>query len=140
MAELGSQPARRQELSRLMLEKARQDLRAVVHLRTEASIADETVGFHVQQTIEKAIKAVLIRHGLEYDFTHDLAALFRQAEATGLSAPARVEDIAALTPFAVQFRYAILDDIDEFDREAGALLAETFLAWAHNIVEAPVNS
>ena len=87
----------------------------------------------------RTLKAVLIRQGLEYDFTHDLAVLLRQVEAAGLSVPARVEDIAALTPFAVQFRYTPLEDQDDFDRQAASQLAETLLTWAHQVVETPPN-
>ena len=132
--------ARQQELARLMLQKARQDLDAVVALRDNAEVADEIVGFHAQQTIEKALKAVLTRQGIEYDFTHDLSTLFEQVETAGVKPPVSLEDVEDLTAFAVQFRYSIYGEEGGLDRQAKAQLAEDFLEWARGIVEAPVQS
>ena len=58
--------SRQRELARILIQKARQDLAAVGELRDSAKVADEIVGFHAQQTIEKSLKAVLTRAGVEY--------------------------------------------------------------------------
>jgi len=131
---------RQQELARLMLQKAQQDLEAVKSLINASNVADEIVGFHVQQTIEKALKAVLTRRGVEYEFSHDLPVFFQQVEALGIAMPASLEAVEELTGFAVQFRYTLYEDEPGFDRQAGAKLAEDFVAWAHRLVEAPVES
>lgn len=131
---------RQQELARLMLQKARQDLEATRNLSRAANVADEIAGFHVQQTIEKALKAVLTRLGLEYEYTHDLSVLFQQVEAVGIDMPTGLPAVEELTAFAVQFRYALYEDDEGFDRQAGARLAENFVAWAERLVEAPVES
>jgi HEPN domain-containing protein len=131
---------RRQELARLMLQKARQDLEATRSLSRAANVADEIAGFHVQQAIEKALKAVLTRLGLEYEYTHDLSVLFQQVEAVGIDMPAGLPAVEELTAFAVQFRYALYEDDEGFDRLAGAGLAENFVAWAERLVETPVES
>ena len=132
--------ARQQELARLMLQKARQDLDAVKALRDNAEVADEIVGFHAQHTIEKALKAVLTRQGIEYDFTHDLSTLFEQVEAAGIQPPTSLEDVEELTAFAVQFRYSLYEDEEGLDRQAKAKLAEDFIEWAQGVVEASTNS
>ncbi len=132
--------ARQQELARLMLQKARQDLDAVKALRDNAEVADEIVGFHAQQTIEKALKAVLTRQGIEYDFTHDLSTLFEQVETAGVKPPVSLEDVEDLTAFAVQFRYSMYGDEGGLDRQAKARLAEDFVEWGRGIVEAPIKS
>jgi HEPN domain-containing protein len=140
MAESAHRAARQQELARLMLAKARQDLRAVARLASDATIADETIGFHLQQTVEESLKAVLIRLGLDYAFTHDLAILAGQVAEAGIEAPTEIDEIAPLTPFAVQFRYSLLEELDVLDRNAGALLAHSYLNWAHAFVEASDNA
>lgn len=33
---------------------------------------DDVVGFHAQQTVEKAVKAVLVLHGIAFPRSHDL--------------------------------------------------------------------
>lgn len=57
---------RQRELARIYLEKAHQDLVWVEPVGDSAKIADEIIGFHIQQTIEKALKAVLTSLGCEY--------------------------------------------------------------------------
>jgi hypothetical protein len=47
-----------------LLKAARADLRAANVLATDPEQADEVVGFHVQQAVEKAIKTVLVASGI----------------------------------------------------------------------------
>ena len=49
-----SRETRQQELARLLLQKARQDLDLVVSVADSEAVADEIIGFHIQQAIEKA--------------------------------------------------------------------------------------
>lgn len=49
-----SRETRQQELARLLLHKARQDLDLVVSVVDSEVVADEIVGFHIQQAIEPA--------------------------------------------------------------------------------------
>jgi len=134
-----SREIRQQELARLLLQKARQDLVLVEKVGDDESIADEILGFHVQQTIEKAIKAVLTRLGMQYEFTHDLSLLYQQAKDAGVKPPSTHDAVEALGPFAVQFRYALYTDLD-FDRKVGVALAKEFIEWAHTVIETPTRS
>ena len=129
---------RQQELARLLLQKARQDLDLVVSVVDSEAVADEIIGFHIQQAIEKAIKASLTRLGIQYEFTHDLSTLYRQVENSGLTLPAPIDAVEELTVFAVQFRYLLYQEEQGFDRNAGLALAETFIEWAGSIIELPV--
>lgn len=129
-----SRDIRQQELARLILQKARQDLVLVKNVSTSEEVADEIIGFHVQQAIEKALKAVLTRLGVQYEYTHDLSVLYQQVENVGLTLPNTIEDVEELTAFAVQFRYTLYQEQD-FDRPAGAKLAEAFIKWANIVVE-----
>lgn len=135
-----SREIRQQELARLLLQKARQDLDLVVSVAGSEAIADEIIGFHIQQAIEKAIKAALTRLGNQYEFTHDLSILYRQAENSGLTLPASIDVVEELTVFAVQFRYLLYQEEQGFDRHAGLTLAEKFVEWADSIIELPVQS
>ncbi len=133
-----SRETRQQELARLLLQKARQDLDLVVSVVDSEAIADEIIGFHIQQAIEKAIKASLTRLGIQYEFTHDLSILYRQAENSGLTLPASIDAVEELTVFAVQFRYLLYQEKQGFDRNAGLNLAEKFVDWAESIIESLV--
>lgn len=132
-----SRETRQQELARLLLQKARQDLDLVVSVVDSETVADEIVGFHIQQAIEKAIKAALTRLGSQYEFTHDLSILYRQAENNELWLPASIDAVEELTIFAVQFRYLLYQEEHGFDRNAGLKLAEEFVKWADSIIELP---
>lgn len=132
-----SREIRQQELARLILQKARQDLALVTTVGETETVADEIIGFHVHQTIEKAIKSVLTRFGIQYEYTHDLALLHRQAENAGAAPPATLDVVDELTPFAVEFRYTLYAERD-FDRGTGTKLAREFVEWAHALVEESV--
>jgi HEPN domain-containing protein len=65
----------------------------------------ETASFHAQQASEKALKALLIRHQIDFTKTHDVGALLLLAER---AAPGLRRTLAAaeeLTPHAVDSRY-----------------------------------
>lgn len=107
---------------------------ALTKLGDDPAVADETAGFHAQQAIEKALKAVLLSLDGRMRRTHDLARLCRAAEQFGGVLPGSVEDVANLTPFAVEYRYGDLtDDAEEpLDRRRIRRLVADFLAWAES--------
>lgn len=126
---------RQKELARLMIQKAQQDFEAAKNFSESKKIADEIIGFHAQQAIEKSLKAILTRAGVEFEYTHDLVSLFEEVEKLGHKPPAKSEDVEDLTPFAVQFRYTVFSDEEPLDRQAAIQLAEKFIGWAKDITE-----
>jgi HEPN domain-containing protein len=108
------------EHARSMLRMANKDFNALVGMRGNPLFADEIFGFHVQQAVEKALKAWLCVRDAIYPMTHDLAHLINLLESQG----AEVEKFWPLvqyTMFAVQARYeegaAELDEPIERDLE-----------------------
>ncbi len=103
-----------------LLRMAHKDFNALVGMQGNTLFADEIFGFHVQQTVEKALKAWLCTHGAgSYPLTHELARLFSLLENQG----ADVEvfwPLVQYTMFAVQARYEEgISDLDEpIDRAA----------------------
>ena len=63
------------ELAAQLLDRAADDVAAANALLDVAGVSDAIVGFHAQQAVEKAIKAVLTSSGIDYPFTHDLELL-----------------------------------------------------------------
>lgn len=135
-----SREVRQQELARLLLQKARQDLDLVVSVADSETVADEIIGFHIQQAIEKSIKSALTRLGVQYEFTHDLSILYRQVENNGLTPPSSIDAVEELTIFAVQFRYLLYEEEQGFNRNAALTLAEKYVEWANSIIELPAQS
>lgn len=107
-------------------------MRAVVALR-DAALDDELVGFHAQQAVEKAAKAVLVLAGVEIPRTHDLERVLALAEHAGHELPDEVRDAGWLTPWAVEFRYD--QATDPLDRDSAVRTADAVLAWASGLLD-----
>ena|SRR5258707_13178085 len=96
---------------------------------------ENLIVFHAQQAIEKALKAVLVEHAVEFPKTHDVEQLVEIIEEQGLVFPADLDKVLEFTPFATQGRYPGFDDaITEADVQEALGLAEKVLAWARQEV------
>jgi HEPN domain-containing protein len=115
--------------ARVLLEKAREDAVVVRKFADDRDIADAIVGFHAQQAVEKAMKAVLSAHARAYPWTHDLRHLIELLDEAGEPLPARLADARRLTPWAAELRYGDTID-DELDRSATVELVNAVIAWA----------
>jgi len=95
----------------------------------EGKLIHDAIGFHAQQAVEKALKAVCTQHGIEVRRTHDLAALAQALANHGVALPVSVDEVRALNPFAVEFRYD--DEISSAtNREELDAIVPTMLYWA----------
>ncbi|MCL6613559.1 MAG: HEPN domain-containing protein [Firmicutes bacterium] len=103
----------------------------------DPEVADEIIGFHAQQTMEKALKAVLLVRGIPYRRTHDLAELLDLCADAGIEVPSELALVDEYTPFAVMRRYEIDDyDASTLDRVKATHLANMALRWAETLVAA----
>jgi HEPN domain-containing protein len=118
----------------ILLSKARNDALALRKMARDPEVADEIVGFHAQQTVEKALKAVLETRGVDYPYTHDLARLFQLLDDSG-GAPGDRDDALALNPWAAEFRYGDVV-VGSLDRDNALAVATAILAWAEHAVAA----
>lgn len=114
------------EYAELLLQKARGDLTVVRTLSGTASI-DDAIGFHAQQAVEKAVKAVLVIAGVEIPHTHDLERLLGLCRAANWDPPKSVSDSIWLTPWAVDFRYD--EPAEPLDATAALAVADATVAW-----------
>lgn len=80
--------------AKLLLRKAREDQAGAQALAREPEIADALIGFHAQQAVEKALKAVLAASGDDYPWTHDVQVLLHRLETRGVEVPAAVAEAA----------------------------------------------
>lgn len=101
------------EYARALLRMAHKDFNALTGMLDSTLFADEIFGFHVQQAIEKGLKAWLCACGIAYPPTHDLARLLTLLEKTGTDVE-QFWPLVQFTIFAVQARYEDgLVDLDE---------------------------
>lgn len=99
-----------------------------------ASVTDAIVGFHAQQAVEKALKAVMIQREIDFRFNHDLAYLIELLEADGVAVPPALTDADRLSAYAVRLRY---DEVpgELVTRAEALVIATAAIAWAADIVE-----
>jgi HEPN domain-containing protein len=121
--------------ARDLLTLAEHDLKACeVVVREGASL--NVAAFLAQQTAEKALKAVLALHGIDYPRTHDIQALLSLLEPVEPEVERFADATEDLLAYGVSVRY----DIELYptaDQVAQALeTASRVLSWASQLVTA----
>jgi HEPN domain-containing protein len=97
---------------------AEKDYRALRGMEDPAVFSDEIFGFHVQQAVEKALKAWLCCLGVPFPRTHDLDELGALLEEAGQEIPEFLSGLLEFTDFAVAFRYEAFPDLEsDVDRQ-----------------------
>ncbi|MBM3268565.1 MAG: HEPN domain-containing protein [Candidatus Sericytochromatia bacterium] len=124
------------DFASVLYRKALQDLFTVEKLLPDPASADEVIGFHAQQAVEKFMKAVLAKEGIVYRPTHNLAELVDLVEVSGFQAPADHGDFPALMPYAATLRYDDLDleDQELLDRSRTLALVHRTREWARSLL------
>jgi HEPN domain-containing protein len=122
-----------QELALLLVRKAEGDESILDRLLDDLDVPDEMLGFHVQQAVEKRLKAVLAFHEVDYDRTHSIGYLTAVLEHHGIDLPQWREQIEELTPWAVAARY---DDRTEevLDRGVARKLVSDVRDWSDRLL------
>jgi len=118
-----------------LLRLAQRDLQTyrILAAHPDASLA--ATCFHAQQSVEKALKAVLTARRATFPRTHNLEELGLLVTESGIGLPAPGRDLRRLTPFAVDFRYDE-ETVGLITTEAAGLLAESVFQWARVLIEA----
>lgn len=130
-----SQELEPDELAALLARKATEDAVALREFAANAEIADTVLGFHAQQAIEKWLKAVLARHTVNFEYTHDLRHLIALIEDARIDFPFDTPTVVRLTEYAVPLRYDELLDAVPLDREVAVKLVSEVGGWANNVLD-----
>jgi HEPN domain-containing protein len=120
------------EVAELLIQKAREDLSAARVLVATEDQADHVIGFHLQQAVEKALKAALAERTIEIPRTHDLGYLVELLEDLEIEGPKPVASSDWLTPWGVLFRYD--DNPDDLDRDRALEAAAAAISLAEQVV------
>jgi HEPN domain-containing protein len=97
------------DLALRFLALADRDIKTCRQLSEISDSDDEAIGFHAQQAIEKCLKAVLAGKAIPFRKTHDLVELVDLLKDRLQLTPPDVDVLDQLNPFAVTFRYELLD-------------------------------
>ena len=115
----------------ILYKKARTDLKVAKNILEDFENGDdeldlEVIMFHLQQSTEKLIKALLAYNRLHFTKTHSIAYLLDAISQNGIEIIENAPKLIPLTEFAVEGRYAIihddLDDVDKYIDMVGELL------------------
>jgi len=96
------------EQARILLEKAGQDEFVADKLLADPDSPTEAIGFSLQQTAEKILKAALCFRQIQYPRTHELGLLIGLLEDNKIKVPPEFADFGELSPFAVELRYTLV--------------------------------
>jgi HEPN domain-containing protein len=126
------------EAACVFLKKGKDDQYVLERLVDDPGAPLWTAGFHAQQAVEKALKAVLTSMGIEFPRTHNLAMLVALLRQHAIDVPTEAEQYFLLTPFGVAFRY---DDFQEedgaaLDREWASKCVRQAISWADYLLHA----
>ncbi len=105
------------ENAETLLAKADEDLFVLRAFVTEARATDGVWGFHAQQAVEKALKAWLSAHEVNYPFTHQISDLFSLCQEHGFELNESYLELIDLTSYAMELRYGGMGpETDSLDR------------------------
>lgn len=95
----------------------------------------EDLCFDTEQAAEKAVKAVLVFHGIEFPKTHDIRALLTLLDQAQCEVPPEIWNAVDLTDYAVETRYpGRVEAVTEDEYRQAVALAERVVRWAEQIV------
>ena len=123
--------------ARTLVLAAERDLEVVQLMLEHSGGSDEVFGFHVQQAVEKLLKAWLAIRGESYLITHDLELLFEVLSQGSIELGA-FRSLSDYTPFAVVHRYEALGAQEPpMDRAKAAFLTDSLLACVRELLDNP---
>jgi len=109
------------------LAKAEDDLAAARLILGGSLHSWDTSSFHAQQAAEKALKALLVRHQVNFRKSHDIGELLQLAEPCAPGISAELAAANTLTTYAVDTRYPGLEPVTKAEAERHADLADRVL-------------
>jgi len=122
------------DLARQLLDAASNDELMARSLLPVEGVTDAGIGYHAQQALEKAIKAVLAFNGIKFPFTHSLEYLRDTCKESEIELPSTLDGMEELTPFAAAERYGSPTPIG-LDRDKALAWASTAVGWAWRQIE-----
>lgn len=96
----------------------------------------EDLCFDAQQAVEKSLKAVLLAHGVQFRFVHDIAELLTLLQSNGIEFPDEIRPAADLTGYAVEARYpGVSEPVTEEEFEKALQIADAVVRWTEGQIK-----
>jgi|SRR5258708_5759678 HEPN domain-containing protein len=124
------------ELGRLWLRHARSNLALARQPKPEEAFWADLC-FDAQQAAEKAVKAVLVLHAVDFPRSHQIGELLAIVRQAGRHFPEELGRADSLSEYAVTTRYpGTVRPVDEAEYRQAIDLAEAVVRWAETVVNA----
>jgi HEPN domain-containing protein len=120
------------DLAHELLGLAGDDEAAARAMLPVGSVTDAIVGFHAQQAVEKALKAVLASHEVVFPYIHNLGYLAELCKQHAIELPKTLDGLDDLTPFAAMLRYGSPEQ--SIERQTALNWATAAVEWARTAV------
>ena len=127
--------AAEKELVQTLLKKAETDLLNATILRDSTQGNPEGIGFHVQQAVEKSLKAILVFYVIDYPRTHSIAGLAQLVNDNNIHLPAAFLDSNRYASYARDLRYDEIGPNEEFDFDEAIAHAAECVNFAKSLLE-----
>lgn len=118
------------------IRRAKSNLERAKAGQVSKDILFEDLCFDCQQSVEKALKAMLIKIGKDFPRTHSIGRLIELIKSTGIEIPKRIYGAVELTEYAVSTRYP--GELEEIGKEEYKEALETAILvfeWVNNTIE-----
>lgn len=118
------------------MRRARSNLALAKQAKLDEVVWDDLC-FDAQQATEKALKAVLVVHNVDFPKTHEIAELLRLIEQCNIEVHDELWEAHILAKYAVETRYpGPVESISEQEYRQAVALAERVVQWAQKIISA----
>ena len=128
--------ARAKALARVWLDRARSSL-ILAKQPKPADVWWEDVCYNAQQAAEKALKAFLVLHQIDFPKTHSIDLILDKVKKVVSPLPDELTDAVALTIYAVDARYPpseAEEPVTEEDYRKAVERAEKVVSWAEGMI------
>ena len=118
------------------IKRAKSNLERAKAGQVSTDILFEDLCFDCQQSVEKALKALLISYDIDFPRTHSIGRLLELVSTTGIETPKIILQAVELTEYAVNTRYpGELEEIGKQEYEEALEMAILVFEWVRKIIE-----
>ncbi|MCK4309226.1 MAG: HEPN domain-containing protein [Candidatus Atribacteria bacterium] len=117
------------------LKRARSSLERAKIGKVSQGILYEDLCFDAQQTVEKSLKAILVKLNQSFPKTHSIGILLKLIEEAGVEIPENINQAKLLTAYAVDTRYpGDYEPVNKEEYKEALKIAEDVFEWLDNII------
>lgn len=112
------------------LDRSRSNLERARIEKFSRHILYEDMCFDCQQSVEKALKSLLVFKKIQFDWTHNIGLLIKNLEDNNIEVPDNIKKSASLSLYAVRTRYpGTVEPVTKKEFQEALFMAEDVFNW-----------